>query len=273
VTDALLPAWSEAFADGRLGRAPTLGLDGAITSQWAWGESTGSGVKVAVVDSGVEAGHPSVGAVQGGVIVEPDADAPDGVAVREEAHRDLFGHGTACAGIIRAFAPDCELYSVRVLGESLTGRARCFARGLDWAIEHDMQVVNLSLTTTNEDWLLSFFDLADQALRKRIMLVCALSNEHKTSIPAELGSVFSVAATEGTDPEIMYANPEPPAEWGAPGIAVEVAWLDGATTIATGNSFAAPHVAGLITRILAKHPGLTCWQMKTILAELAANRG
>jgi subtilisin len=272
VTDAVRPAWSEAFAEQRLGHAPTLGIDGVITPDWAWGGSTGAGIRVAVVDSGVDANHPAIGGVQGGVIIEPDDNGPDGISLREEAHNDLFGHGTACAGIIRSLAPACELHSVRVLGENLRGRARCFAHGLDWAIENDMQVVNLSLTTTNEDWLLSFFDLADQALRKRIMLVCALSNEPKTSIPAELGSVFSVAATDHTDPETFYANPEPPAEWGAPGMNVDVAWTDGATISATGNSFAAPHIAGLITRILAKHPDLTCWQMKTILAELAVNQ-
>jgi subtilisin family serine protease len=243
-----------------------------ITPQWAWGACTGAGVRVAVIDSGIDGDHRLVGGVDGAVIVEPDANADDGVRMIEGPHGDLFGHGTACAGIIRTLAPGCALYSVRVLGEKLTGRARCFAHGLDWAIEHDMQVVNLSLSTTNEDWLLSFFDLADQALRKRIMVVCALSNETKTSIPAELGSVFSVAATDTTDPEGFFVNPDPPAEWGAPGIDVEVAWLDGATTTATGNSFAAPHLSGLIARILAEHPGLTCWQMKTILAELAANR-
>jgi subtilisin family serine protease len=272
VTEAMRPAWSEAFVASQLGRAPTLGIDGAITPEWAWGGSTGPGVRVAVVDSGVDADHPAIGGLSGGVVVEPDAESPDGVTVREEAHGDLYGHGTACAGIIRALAPDCEIYSIRVLGANLRGRASCFAHGLDWAIEHDMQVVNLSLTTTNEDWLLSFFDLADQALRKRIMLVCALSNEPKTSIPAEMGSVFSVAATDATDPAVFYANGAPPAEWGAPGIDIDVAWKDHATISATGNSFAAPHIAGHITRILAKHPGLTCWQMKTVLAELAANR-
>ena len=60
-------------------------------------------------------------------------------------------------------------------------------------------------------------------------------------------------------------------EFGAPGIDVDVAWLEGATTTATGNSFATPHVAGLVTRILGKHPGLTVFQVKTILRALAAN--
>jgi subtilisin family serine protease len=60
-------------------------------------------------------------------------------------------------------------------------------------------------------------------------------------------------------------------ELGAPGIDVEVAWRGGATLSATGNSFAAPHITGLIARILGKHPGLTPFQLKTVLHALADN--
>ncbi|HUH06615.1 MAG TPA: S8 family serine peptidase, partial [Egibacteraceae bacterium] len=52
---------------------------------------------------------------------------------------------------------------------------------------------------------------------------------------------------------------------------VEVAWLDGSTVRATGNSFAAPHIAGLVARILSKHPGLKPFQMKTVLHAIADN--
>jgi subtilisin len=269
---SVLPEWSDAFSPDRLGPAPRLDLPAEITREWAFGPERGTGVKVAVVDSGVDADHPAVGAVDGYVIVEYDADAEDGVRYVEGVHRDLYGHGTACAGIIRSLAPEVELYSVRVLGERLNGKARCFAAGLEWAIEQGMHVVNLSLSTTNEDWFATFYDLADQALRKRVMVVCALSNEAKLSIPSEFASVFSVAAAATDDPEPVLANPSPPAEWGARGIDVPVAWLDGSTIVATGNSFAAPHVSGMLARMIGAHPGLTCWQAKTILTQLAANR-
>ncbi len=272
MTNTGLPAWSDAFNPDRLGTAPGLDLPGVITPEWAYGDGLGAGVKVAVIDSGIDADHPAVGRVDRGVIVEPDASADDGYRVRVEDHADLYGHGTACAGIIRSLAPGIELHSARVLGERLTGRARCFAGAIDWAIESGMQVINLSLSTTNEDWFASFHDLADQALHRRVMLVSALANEPKVSIPSEFASVFSVAAIEGNDPERFLANPAPPAEWGAIGVEVDVPWLDGATVTATGNSFAAPVIAGLIARILGAHPGLTCWQVKTVLAELAANR-
>jgi Subtilase family. len=272
VSAADLPAWSDAFLADRLGPAPTLDLPGFITPDWAYGDGTGAGVKVAVIDSGIDAAHPAVGHVNGGVIIEADADAEDGYRVVEQEHADLYGHGTACAAIIRSLAPGVELYSVRVLGEQLTGRARFFAGGIDWAIDAGMQVANLSLSTTNEDWFAPFHDLADRALHRGIMLVSALANEPKVTIPSDFASVFSVAATEGADPERFAANPSPPAEWGAIGVDVDVAWMDGSTVTATGNSFAAPVIAGLIARILGAHPRLTVWQVKTILSELAANR-
>ena len=84
-------------------------------------------------------------------------------------------------------------------------------------------------------------------------------------------SVISVASHDIADPYLFYYNPQPPVEFGAPGIDVRVAWLDGGWITATGNSFAAPHIAGLVTRILSKHPDLTVFQMKVVLRALSAN--
>jgi subtilisin family serine protease len=82
--------------------------------------------------------------------------------------------------------------------------------------------------------------------------------------------VFSVASTEGTDPFSYEYNPNGPVEFGAPGIDLDVAWLGGGSIRATGNSFAAPQIAGLIALILSKHPGITPFQVKTVLAACAA---
>ena len=73
------------------------------------------------------------------------------------------------------------------------------------------------------------------------------------------------------DPYLLYYNPQPPVEFGAPGIDVRVAWLNGQWITATGNSFAAPHVSGIVARILGKHPGLNLFQMKVVLRALCAN--
>ncbi|MBA3631140.1 MAG: S8 family serine peptidase [Actinobacteria bacterium] len=265
------PAWSWQFEHDKLKRMSALGLRGPITKEWAWGASTGAGVKVAVVDSGIDAGHPAVGKVAGGVALAYDPDAEGEVTMTDGPHEDLFGHGTACAGIIRKAAPDVRLYSVRVLGSKLSGKGMVFAAGLRWAVDNGMQVVNLSLSTGKSEYFGTFHEIADEAYFRNVMLVSAVNNVPKPSFPSLYSSVFSVAAHDGTDPFGFEYNPSPPVEFGAPGIDLEVPWLDGSSIVATGNSFAAPHIAGLIARILGKHPSLTPFQVKTILCAVADN--
>jgi subtilisin len=269
VTDELKPAWSWQFDDGTLPRLEPL-LPVGITRGWAWEGSSGTGVKVAIVDSGIDGDHPAVGGVQGAVALTWN-DEEEEVESDEGPHEDLYGHGTACAAIIRSIAPDCELYSIRVLGSDLRGKSPVFAAGLRWAIDNGMHVVNLSLSTSSRNYFDLFHELADEAYFRNVALVCAVNNVERPSYPSTYSSVFSVAAHEGKDPYGFDYNPAPPVEFGAPGIDVSVAWSEGSTIEATGNSFAAPHVAGVIAKILGKHPGLTPFQIKTILRATASN--
>jgi subtilisin family serine protease len=239
-----------------------------IDREWAWGGSTGKGVKVAVIDSGVDAAHPAVGGVEGYVAI---SEGPYGLVYDTEPHEDLFGHGNACAGIIRALAPECEIYSVRVLGRGLSGRGSVFAAGLRWAIENDMHVCNLSLSTSKRDFFGVLHQLSDRAYFGNVMLVASANNMPGASYPATYSSVFSVASHDIADPYLFYYNPKPPVEFGAYGIDVRVAWEKGGWFTATGNSFATPHIAGLVAKILGKHPELTIFQMKSVLRALAAN--
>jgi subtilisin family serine protease len=271
--ESLRPAWSQHFTPDAIQELLAEGPLARITPAWAWGESTGKGVRVAVVDSGVEYDHPALGdCVQGGVIVEYDSKAKDNYRIKpDDKPTDVSGHGTACAGIIHSIAPEAEIYSVRVLGRNMAGRAIQFAAGLDWAIENDMQVVNLSLSTSLEEYFGLFHDLTDQAYFKNINLVSAVNNIPEPSYPSLFSSVISVAAHDVLDPFTYYYNPNPPVEFGAPGIDVKVAWNRKQYLTCTGNSFAAPHMAGITALIRAKHPDLTPFQMKTILLACASN--
>ena len=125
-------------------------IDLPIDKDWAWGGASGAGVTVAVVDSGVDAAHPDVGTVGRAIALQWDQETEEVVSA-EGPHEDLFGHGTACAGIIRRAAPDAAIWSVRVLGSRLTGKGVVFAAGLRWAIKEGARVVNLSLSTGRED--------------------------------------------------------------------------------------------------------------------------
>ena len=271
--EILRPAWSSQFSPDILQEVEAVGPLAEITRDWAWGGSTGKGVRVAVIDSGIEHDHPAVaGGVRGGTIVEYDRRTKTQLRFKaDDKPVDIFGHGTACAGIIHLIAPEAELYSVRVIGRDLTGKAMQFAGGLRWAIEQGMDVVNMSLSTSREEYYGLFHELADEAYFHNVMLVAAVNNIPAPSYPSLYSSVISVAANEGRDPFTYYYNPSPPVEFGAPGIDVEVAWLNKSYSTSTGNSFAAPHITGIVTLIRAKHPEFTPFQIKTVLMACAAN--
>ena len=240
-----------------------------ITREWAFDDASGEGVDVAVVDSGIDPTHSAVGAVTSTVALTWDPMAEQ-VLVDQGPHTDLFGHGTACAGIIRAVAPHCRLHSVRVLGERLSGKGPVFAQGLRHAIKV-ARVVNLSLSTSRPEYRTLFYEIADEAAFRGTVLVCAVNNAPAPSYPSQFSSVLSVAANDGTGPFDLDCNPAPPVEFGAPGIGVTVPWLNGGSIVTTGNSYAAPHVAGLVARLLSKHPTLTPYEVKTVLRHVSRN--
>lgn len=261
-----LPAWSEPFTGdpARLRRPSRLDT---VDRAWAFEGSTGRGVTVAIIDSGLEVAHPALaGRVVESVAVElvdgePTVVADEGV--------DLYGHGTACGAIVVGLAPEVELVSVRVLNADLRGKGAAFLAGLEWAIERGVQVANLSLSSKSEALFGAFHQVADEAAFQGTCLVSAANNIRAASYPSLFSSVFSVAAHAEPDPWRWYLNPAPPVEFGAWGVDVPIAWKDGGSTVATGNSFAAPHIAGLAALVLGKHPRLAPFEVKSVLAATA----
>jgi subtilisin family serine protease len=268
-SDEELPAWSLPASAGDSIRLPSA-LPERVTRDWAWGGATGAGVRVCVLDSGVELDHPLVGTVQRSVAVTKDRDD---ISVADDTSGDLCGHGTACAGIIRSLAPECEITSVRVLGAGYTGSAAVLLAGLEWAIEQNFDIVNMSLSTTKKQYVDRLHELADAAYFKRTMLIASAHNMPVESFPWRFAAVVSVGSHESPDPFAIYANPRPPVEFFARGLNVDIAWLGGGTISATGNSFATPHVAAVCALILSKHRDLTSFQLKSILHQTATNVG
>ncbi len=106
-----------------------------------------------------------------------------------------------------------------------------------------------------------------------MLLVSAANNVAVASYPSLYAAVVSVAAHDVPDPSVWYYNPQPPVEFGAHGLDVDVAWRGGTRMTVTGNSFAAPHVTGYAARIRAAHAGITPFEVKSILAATADSAG
>jgi subtilisin family serine protease len=240
----------------------------ALTPELVWGSSTGRGIRVCVVDSGIEANHPAVGALSGSYRV-----IGEDLAVVEAEPGDSCGHGTACASIIRQAAPDCELYSVQVLGANFSGTGNVLLAGLRWAVEQRFDVINMSLSTARQEFVQALHEMADDAFFNRSVIVAAAHNSRVESFPWRFSSVISVGSHQQEDPDLILYNPRPPVEFFAQGQNVRVGWLNGSSIRTTGNSFATPRIAGLCARILAEHPQLTVFELKSVLYQIAANVG
>jgi subtilisin len=264
------PAWSlPAGEEGKI--SLPVEWPGEVTRDWAWGESTGEGVRVCILDSGIEAGHELVGEVEQSVAVTIGADGE--THVEEDEEGDLCGHGTACAGIVRSLAPDSRLFSVRVLGAGFTGSGDVLLAGLRWAVEQGFDVVNMSLSTTKRQFAGILHELTDRAYFRRTVLVASAHNMPVESYPWRFSSVISVGSHEEPDPLAFYYNPDPPVEFFARGVDVEVAWTSGGRIRCTGNSFATPHMSGLCALVLGKHRDLTPFQLKSVLYLTSTNVG
>jgi subtilisin len=242
----------------------------AGVTEWAWSGSTGAGARVCILDSGVEPDHPDVTPLAASYAVRTDSGGRSRVI--EVPGGDSCGHGTACAGIVRRVAPDCEIVSVQVL-DGAVGGGEVLVAGLRWAVEEGFDVVNLSLSTTRPAYAASLRDLADRAYFGRTLLVASAHNARVESYPWRFSSVLSVGSHAEPDQDLHYYNPAPPVEFFGPGVNVTVPWQGGIRLQCSGNSFATPYISGLCALILSKHPTLTPFEVKHLLYLAARNVG
>jgi subtilisin family serine protease len=240
-----------------------------ITREWAFGGSRGEGARVCILDSGVEADHPMVGGLERSVSVVESEQG--GTRVADDEQGDVFGHGTACAGIIRSIAPACSMTSLRVLGPTNRGRGEIMLAGLRWAVEQGFDVINMSLSSTKRELAALLHELTDDAYFQRQAIVASAHNSAVTSYPWRFSSVISVGSHEMDEPLAFFYNPTPPVEFFARGAGLEVAWLGGGRIRSSGNSFATAHISAICALIMAKHPDLTPFELKSVLCLTADN--
>jgi subtilisin family serine protease len=269
-SQSALPAWS--LPKDAVDRIALPGeWPERVTREWALGGATGKGVRVCILDSGVDASHPRVGELESAVVITLGED--EEVVASEDTEGDVSGHGTACAGIVRALAPECSLASVRVLGANFAGSGAVLLAGLRYAVEQGFDVINMSLSTTKKPFAAVLHELADSAYFRRSVLVASAHNMPVESYPWRFSSVISVGSHEEPDPLAYFYNPTPPVEFFGRGVNVQVPWSGGRTLTVSGNSFATPHLSAICALILAKHPELTPFQLKNVLYLTATNVG
>jgi subtilisin family serine protease len=246
----------------------TTDLWAAIQPEAIWKGRTGRGVRVAVVDSGIDTEHPDL---KGKVKESVEAVAQEGrIDFVPSTSGDQAGHGTACAGIIASVAPEVELYSVKVLGPKASGSGDMFLVGLDYAIKQKFKVINLSLGTTKRDFFGPLHELLDRAYQSGCVVVSAANNLPYPSYPSIFSSsVVSVVKRSGDDPFNFGYRYGQVIELVAPGVEVKTTWPGGGYRQLTGNSFACPYIVGIIALIVEAYPNLTPFQVKSILFTIA----
>ncbi len=239
----------------------TCGLK-IIYAPQAWRYSTGAGVRVAVVDTGITPRHPDL-RVYGGYSAVP--------GVRR--WYDDNGHGTHVAGTIAAtangrgvvgVAPHAHLYAVKVLNKQGSGRMSWILNGLSWCYRHRMHIVNLSLgslaNTHNSRVFSRAYENAGRMLRRRgILAVAAAGNSGRTrkpfvNNPARCPSYMAVSAVDCRCKRPSFSSYGPQIEICAPGVKVWSTVPLNRYGQKSGTSMAAPHVAGVAALVKRRHP-------------------
>ncbi|MEV8587282.1 type VII secretion-associated serine protease mycosin [Streptomyces sp. NPDC051180] len=287
---AVLPATTApAYADTI--RARQWGPEALHTAE-AWRTTKGEGITVAVLDTGVDAGHPDL---EGSVL--PGHDLIGFGASRGD--RAWARHGTAMAGIIAGhghgpdggdgvlgIAPDVRILPVRVILES-TDKARdkarksrgtALAEGIRWAADHGADVINLSL---GDDSKSAHPDAGEDAavqyaLAKGVSVVASAGNggekgDH-VSYPAAYPGVIAVTAVDRFGTHASFSTRRWYATVSAPGVDIVIADPDRRYYEGWGTSAAAAFVSGAVALVRSAHPDLTPAQIKRLLIDTARSR-
>ena len=229
------------------------GID-RIDAEVVQGYNKGAGVRIAVIDTGIDLDHPDL-VVAGNVSFVP------GTATGDDDH----GHGTHVAGIIGArdnglgvvgVAPESALYAVKVLDATGSGSWSNVISGLEWAVDHKMNIVNMSLGASSAP---AAAELAiNSAYNAGILVVAAAGNSGNNfglgdniTFPARYAAVIAVVATDQSDQRATFSSTGPAAEIAAPGVGIKSTYKNGGYTTLSGTSMAAPHVAGTAALVLA----------------------
>ena len=215
---------------------------------------TGGGVRVAVMDTGIDYTHSELAAnYRGGVdYVNNDNDPMDD-----------HWHGTHVAGTIAAVlngssvtgvAPDVDLYGVKVLSSSGSGSFSWVISGLDWCVANNIDVVNLSLGSSGDPGS-TVRAAFDNAWAAGIVIMSSAGNAgagtNTVGFPAQYNSAIAIASTDSADARSSFSSTGPAVELAAPGSSILSTYPGNSYATASGTSMACPHAAGVAALVIA----------------------
>ncbi|MDP9483224.1 MAG: S8 family serine peptidase, partial [Chloroflexota bacterium] len=239
-------------------------------------------VVVAVIDTGVDLGHPDLAGV---TVVAPRNETFNTTDVTDE-----IGHGTHVTGTIFArtdnatgiagIAPASALMPIKVLDGAGSGFFSDVLDGVDWARTHGADVINLSLGSALSPEQIALFQPTFSAARAAGILVVAAAGNSANAMmyyPAGLNGVVSVAAVDALDVEAEFSTFNRAVDLAAPGVetlsTVPIADDSPAYERLSGTSMASPHVAGVAALVWADRPGLAVAELEAVLRASATDLG
>jgi subtilisin family serine protease len=245
----------------------------AIRADAAWEVTQGAGVTVAVLDTGVDAGHEDLaGQVLAGVDLIGNQTSGDS--------RDQNGHGTHVAGIIAAadnalgavgVAPAARILPVRVLDAEGAGYAGDVAEGIVWAVDHGAAVINLSLGGPRPS---AAQHLAIQyAVEQGVSVFAAAGNSGPSAVPEYPAAFPEVTAVGATTPQGLAASFSSRGSYvdlAAPGTMILAAHAGGGYAFQSGSSMASPFAAGVASLVLGLR-SMSASQMQALLMQTAVD--
>jgi subtilisin len=243
-----------------------------VKAPGAWNCSRGMGIRVAVLDTGIDNAHPDLAPnFAGGVSFVPGQTFKDG-----------NGHGTHCAGTIGAaingsgvvgVAPSASLYAVKVLSNAGSGQWSWLIAGIDWCIKNGMRVLSMSMGGDTAPAALQL--MCDAAFQKGLLLVAAAGNSPVKPViaPARYRSVIAVSAIDSANNIAAFSARGPDVEVCAPGVNVLSTMPGGGYGTMSGTSMACPHASGTAAVAWGAHRYATNVTMRRLLAWTADNLG
>jgi len=205
---------------------------------------TGRGVRIAIIDSGVHAGHPHVQGVAGGIGIGPDGtEYPDYI--------DRLGHGTAVAAAIKEKAPHADVFAVKVFDRALVTETAVLVQAIDWAARSGIHLVNLSLGTARPEHEQILSEAIQRAAQAGVVVVAAGHDDGIRWLPGSLPGVVSVEV-DWSCPSDRYrvrtgANGD--VVFLASGVPREIPGVPPALNL-KGVSFAVANMTGFVARAL-----------------------